>query len=126
MTRWNRSGIIRLMEIILDGERSISWNKFYSGMHWTKRREILDDARAAVLAVMPVDAELFSDPVEICITVYFKSRPQDPDNICTKLYIDALKGRLIQDDDMRYVSSVTSRSRIDKAKPRVEIEIRKT
>lgn len=112
------------MIIRLDGERPLSWNRFYAGMHWSERQAQIGVARILVLNALPVEALMFERPVDIIITAYFNSRPQDPDNICSKLYIDALVGRLIEDDTPTHVASVTTRSRIDKEKPRVEIEVR--
>lgn len=82
--------------------------------------------RALILSQLDRTNGMFKEPVDITVTVYFKSHPQDPDNICTKLYIDGLVGHIIEDDSPRYVSSVMSRSRIDKERPRVEIEVRQS
>ena len=67
---------------------------------------------------------LYSHPVAITITAYFKGRQLDPDNIASKFYIDGLKGWLITDDTPKYVDSVTTRSRVDKLNPRIEIELK--
>lgn len=111
------------MRIVLYGERPISWNKFYSGMHWDTRNKLAQVTHLLVRNELPVDATLFNVPVAITVTAYFKNRPQDPDNICAKLYIDGLIKRVIVDDSPQWVTSVTTRSRIDKENPRVEIDI---
>jgi len=121
------------MKIVLNGERPISWNKMYSGMHWTKRKEEAD--RVHQLVWLAVKGENWfpgwkdtvesgcAGRVDIHITAYFKNRPQDPDNIASKLYIDGLVGHVIEDDTREFVRKVTVQSEIDKENPRVEIEV---
>lgn len=107
-------------------ERPLSWNRFYAGMHWTKRSDEARRVKALVLAeLLEAEHRAFQGPVDITVTAFFKNRPQDPDNICSKVYIDALIGRILLDDGHSHVNSVTTRSRIDKKKPRVEIEIQR-
>lgn len=113
------------MLITIPDHRPISWNKYYAGKHWAERKAHSDFVHALVAASVEVGVEPFGVPVEIIVTAYFKSHPQDPDNVCSKPYIDGLIGRVIHNDTMQYVSSVTTRSR--KAQEnRVEIEIRPT
>ncbi len=59
--------------------------------------------------------------VEVEVVGYFDKRPLDPDNVCSKIYLDALKGWLIEDDSPKFIDRVSTASRIDKANPRVEI-----
>jgi Holliday junction resolvase RusA-like endonuclease len=61
--------------------------------------------------------------VRIEVTAYVKDKPMDADNVCTKLYVDALKGWVIPDDDGRWVETVIPRVQVDKANPRVEITV---
>jgi hypothetical protein len=113
------------MKITLADERPLSWNRFYAGLHWTQRRDEVERVRAIVVAELShMDFVPPDESVAIIITAYFKNRPQDPDNICSKLYIDALIGRVLLDDSHAEITSVTTRSRVDRKKPRVEIEIR--
>jgi len=114
------------MLIILEDVRPPSWNQFYSGVHWAKRKQMADEAHILTRAALPRDCELFTSPVDITITVYFSGRPLDCDNIAAKLYIDGLCGHVLQGDSPRYVSSVTTMSLIDKEQPRVEILITPT
>ena len=120
------------MTITLDGERPISWNIFNARAHWSRRKEENDRVHKlvqysvlniAVHAQLSRKDLLFADAVDITISSYFKNRPLDPDNICAKLYIDALKGLVIQDDNPKFVRSVTTRSLVDKENPRVEIVV---
>jgi Holliday junction resolvase RusA-like endonuclease len=115
------------MKITLLDERPLSWNRFYSGLHWTQRQAEVERVRGMMVAeLLNMDFSPPDEPVAIIVTAYFKNRPQDPDNICSKLYIDALIGRVLMDDSHAEISSVTTRSRVDRKKPRVEIEIRPT
>ena len=110
--------------LVLYDERPIGWNRFYAGTHWHKRKREADRVHWAVRAALDPDtAELFTAPVDIIFTAYFDRQPLDPDNLNVKFYIDGLKGYFIEDDTLKFISSVTTRSRIDKVKPRVEIDI---
>jgi len=113
------------MQIILLGERPPSWNDSYAGQHWTKRQTVIERLRMAVRAAIdPDECQPFTEPVYITVTVFFASKPQDADNIPAKLYIDALKGWVIADDDGRYVRSVTTVTEFDASLPRVVIDVR--
>jgi Holliday junction resolvase RusA-like endonuclease len=109
--------------IVLPGERASSLQKFYAGQHWTLRVEEVNRVRLAVRLALAGDEEPYTVPVDVHITGYFAHHPLDSDNIAKKLYIDALKGWLIQDDDMGWVRWAASRSCIDKTNPRVEITL---
>lgn len=116
--------------LILPGARPPSWNDSYAGQHWTRRRETVALLRQEVRAAIDPDkAKIFDQPVHITITVFFRDindKPVDVDNISSKLYIDALKGWYIEDDDWSCVSGVTSLVRFDNENPRIEIEIRQS
>lgn len=109
------------MKITILNERPKSWNDYYSGRHWTFRQQEAGRVHMLVKAHCPV--KLMEGRVNIIMTVYFKNRPLDPDNICDKFYIDGLKGRVIRDDTAKCVKSVTTIAEVDKLNPRVEIEI---
>ena len=111
----------------LPSERPLSWNKAYAGQHWTQRKAEVERIRLAVREQIDPDAvEPFAVPVDVTITVFFASRPLDADNIPGKLYIDALKGWLLVDDDQQHVLSVRTVTALDKAAPRVVIRIAST
>jgi len=112
--------------IVLDGERPPSWNKIYSAGHWSKRKKIVDPIHEAVWYAIPAGTRPFKRRVDITVRAYFRSKALDSDNIPAKLYIDGLRGRVIVDDDRRYVRAVTTQSMRDKQRPRVEIEITET
>lgn len=110
------------MKIILKNEKPQSWNQMYSGVHWSVRKIEAERVHWLVRSEI-VHPTILKHPVDIIITAYFKQRALDPDNICCKLYIDGLKGLLLEDDTSKYVKSVKSVSLIDKQNPRVEIEL---
>lgn len=116
------------MKIVLQNERPVSWNKFYSGMHWSVRQDEAKRVHELVWATLHSSDDMHTDAmmdgrVDIHITVYFDKRPYDPDNICSKLYVDGLKDNVIENDTRQYVRRVTVQSEIDRENPRVEIEI---
>lgn len=111
-------------QITLPGERPPSWNDSYAGQHWSKRKAEADRVHMAVRAAIDPDQVVpFAEPVNVTVTVFFASKCQDADNIPAKLYIDALKGWVIVDDDRRYVRSVTTVTEFDASRPRVVIEV---
>lgn len=108
--------------LILPDERPQSWNTFYSGTHWSNRRDEAERVHQLV-GLCAGAASVAEQPVDITVTAYFAGRPLDPCNITAKLYIDGLIGKWIKDDSPEFVRSVTTRSRVDKENPRVEIEM---
>lgn len=76
------------------------------------------------MGYQPMDkSKIFDTRVDIIITAYFDKRPMDSDNIGAKLYIDPLKFIVITDDNPKYVRRVSVQSEMDRANPRLEIEI---
>lgn len=114
-----------MVRIILKGERPKSWNKYWAGVHWRKRKADRDMAHMTVReAIDPDKTFIFEVPVEITVNVWFKNRPLDVWNVVTKPYIDALIGWYIVDDSMEYVPTAHTNVYIDKKNPRLEIEIK--
>lgn len=111
------------MLITLEGERPFSWNKYWSGLHWSKRSAEKERVKLLVRAAIEPDCVMFDRPVKLIFTVFFKGRMQDASNICVKPYEDALIGWIIQDDSPEYVTSVTTVPKKDNKRPRVEIQI---
>jgi Holliday junction resolvase RusA-like endonuclease len=114
--------------LTMPDERPLSWNAFYAGGHWSKRKAEKDRVWLVVRSAFPAEVvDGFGWPVtervKIEVTAYVKSSPMDADNVCTKLYVDALKGWVIPDDDGKWVETVIPRVKIDKANPRLEIRI---
>jgi hypothetical protein len=99
--------VILPLTIVLNGERPISWNKFYSGRHWAIRKKEKDRVRELLRTHLTGEV-IIKVPVNILIVGVFNKRPLDSDNICDKLYIDGLKEHLLTDDDIRYVHATTT------------------
>ncbi len=119
------------VKIVIPNERPVSWNKIYESRHWIFRKNLATSVHRKVINVLdqmgyqPLDkTKMFDQPVAIMVTAYFKDRPLDADNIGAKLYIDALKFICILDDGPKYVTAVTTKSRVDRLNPRVEIDIK--
>jgi Holliday junction resolvase RusA-like endonuclease len=118
------------VRLTLAPERPLSRNVTLR-MHWATRRR----AYAAISRRMHLLAQAYASAaqhacplpyhVTITVTVYYKSKPHDVDNVDVKPYIDALKGVLIVDDDPAHVHSLVI-VKLDKRNPRVEIELKPT
>lgn len=110
--------------IVLEGERPWSMNQYYSGKHWAKRNAETSRVHQVVREqIDPETVRMFNGRVDINMTAYFKGNTQDSGNVCTKAYVDALIGWMIEDDNIQHVRRVTTESRKDNARPRVEIEV---
>lgn len=71
-----------------------------------------------------VTNNMHEKPVNIRIDCFYKhKRKRDSDNIESKLVIDALKGKVIEDDDTRFVRDVTVCAHIGAENNRVEINV---
>lgn len=97
-----------------------SLNAFYSGMHWTKRKAIMDEWHMRFLAefrkTLP---ERIKTPVTLSATLYSKRQPRDADNavIAIKAAGDALQmGGYIPDDSPEYITSVILSSKKSETK----------
>ena len=112
-------------KITLDGERPVSWNTYYAGSHWSIRDKEAKRVHALVRAALDPELEPFTGRVSIQITAYVKNKPMDCDNLAGKLYVDGLKGWVIDDDTPDYIESVTTRVEIDPL-PRLEIIVKQT
>lgn len=111
--------------VVLEGERPVSNNQFYAGMHWAKRKALADSWHLLVRAALPENISPPSPPLAVEITAYFKGQMQDADNICSKLIIDGLvRGGVVPDDTPQYIEAVTLRSRQDRKRPRIEIRLK--
>ena len=111
------------MRIVLMDERPTSWNQFYAGQHWSKRVQMAKDKHWLIRTALDPSIQPFTEPVDITITAYFKNKPLDADNICAKLYIDGLCGRVLEDDSPKWVRSVTTSSMLTYGDCFVEIYI---
>ena len=107
--------------IVIEGEIAPSWNKATAHQHWRAYDVLRVRVGWAVRGALNGEEEMFDCPVDIEIVAYYKKDAIDSDNIMAKVYIDALKGRLIKDDDRRYLRRVTTETRM--GAPKVVITI---
>ena len=85
-----------------------SWNKFYAGMHWAERKRLADEAHDLIRCYLPHDWQPITVPVAIRYDAH-QVRPQDADNIASKLYTDGLvRAGVLAGDDWRHVRAVTT------------------
>jgi len=112
--------------IVLPDVKIPSWNTFYSGEHWSQRSHLAQDIHRQIRAELDPEDEPFDGRVSIEIVGYFGGKALDPDNICSKPFIDGLKGWWIQDDTQFYVEKVSTRSENDYDNPRLEIIVTQT
>ena len=92
-----------------DWNKRFSDNAYYAGKHWAVRKKDADYWHNMVRACMDrqgVRKRPFEKPVEILL---FWNDRLDVDNhsIMGKMIVDAMKGRLIQNDSKKWVRSVT-------------------
>lgn len=98
------------MKIIIPEHRGISWNKFYDSPHWTRRAELARNTHLLMRMHMPEQYDMFTEPVNVRVQAHYKHHPTDSDNVCAKIYIDGLKGLVIEDDDPKFLHDVSTRS----------------
>lgn len=116
---------MKQITLTIPDHKAISWNVLYEQQHWTKRQELAQTIHNFVVAAIPPGSKWFAKPVDITITAYFKNKlHRDSDNIASKLYIDGLKYRLIEDDDTRFVRKVTTEAINGAKKDEVIINIK--
>lgn len=92
-----------------DWNKRFSDNAYYAGKHWAVRKKDADYWHNMVRACMDrqgVRKHPFEKPVEILL---FWNDRLDVDNhsIMGKMIVDAMKGRLIQQDSRKWVKSVS-------------------
>jgi len=120
----------KTLTIIIPAYISPSRNKLYSVKHWSQRSKIANEVHEIVASYITSKARSFLKdhklPVDIKITQYKKSkRLADSDNIEDKLIIDSLKGKVLEDDDVRFVRRVTTEMIIGAEKNELHIKISK-
>jgi hypothetical protein len=121
----NKEGVEEMMyqKIVLMDERPQSWNVL-KRLHWTKWGEEVERVKWLMLAALGGVSAPLSGKVKITVTVFYKNRPHDASNIPLKLYEDGIvQAGLLVDDNPAFVGEAVTRSRVDKKRPRVEIEI---
>jgi hypothetical protein len=99
-----------------------SRNQLYSSNNWYARKALVDELKSIVGAYVP--NKMIDDRVDITIKAYYKTKLlRDSDNIEAKLVIDCLKGKVIHDDNVKYVRRVTTEAIIGSITNKLVIEI---
>ena len=92
-----------------DWNKRFSDNAYYAGKHWAVRKKDADYWHNMVRACMDrqgVRKRPFEKPVEILL--FWNDRLDvDTLSIMGKMIVDAMKGRLLQNDSKKWVRSVT-------------------
>jgi Holliday junction resolvase RusA-like endonuclease len=94
--------------IVLEGERTPSWNGMYAGTHYSKRAKLANAIHLLVRSAVPDGFIPFDNLVDIHITAEMKGPVMDSDNVVAKVYIDGLRPHVIHDDDGKWVRRVTT------------------
>lgn len=107
--------------IILRGLPKISLNKFYSGIHWSKRMKVKNEFG---LIIKSQHKGVFGKKLSYTVIYYFyfKSRPLDTDN-CSAM-IKLINDWLFEDDTYLIIPTIVIHSILDKDE-RVEIIVKK-
>lgn len=110
-------------KIVLMDERPKSWNVL-KRLHWRRWQEEVERVKWLVIDALGGQCKPVHGKVKITVTAYYKSQPHDASNIPLKLFEDGLVAAgLLTDDNPTFVDETATRSRIDRQRPRVEIEI---
>lgn len=86
-------------------------NIFYESKHWTARVKLKEKWVKITHDALPDECVMFERPVHITVFAEYKRTPCDCDNVCPKMCIDALKGKVLHDDNTKWVSGVSLFSR---------------
>tara|TARA_Y100000310_G_scaffold340218_1_gene435254 strand:+ start:4094 stop:4465 length:372 start_codon:yes stop_codon:yes gene_type:complete len=90
-----------------------SWNQIYKGVHWVKRKQLVDEAHElvkwAVYQVQNKPDLPFLKPVDIFYHVHYEAkRRRDPDNATVKFLCDGLVlSGVLTDDSSKEINSIT-------------------
>lgn len=93
--------------------RSISLNDIYGADSWAVRAKLVSQVHEQVTWQLKLDnvpRVFFAPRVDIHIDAYFHDHWLDSSNIPAKLYEDALKGHVLENDDPRFVRRVITQS----------------
>lgn len=103
------------MLIDLPNLRCPSQNEYYSTPHWSKRngraREIKELVWGRLLELGIRQGETCNRLVAITVVAFCVPPVLDSSNVAGKLFEDAIKGWLLEDDSIDYVYSMTTVAR---------------
>jgi hypothetical protein len=108
------------MKIILTDLPKISLNLWYSGTHWSKRKDLKDSYH---LLIKSQFNHVFSKDkcYEVDYVFYFKGAPLDASNCVAMAKL--IEDVIFEDDNWKIVKKITIASRKAKNKQRVEINV---
>ena len=90
-------------------EKPPSWNQFWAGGHWSKRKAFKDKWRVLTMAALQkyglTEIGLLQRPVNLIVEAA-SVHPLDTSNVCVKPIEDTLIGVLLQDDNPKWVRSM--------------------
>jgi len=88
-----------------------SWNDIYAiGNYWARKRIVDQERRTTGTYLIGRVRKPLEHKVSISIQ-HFQKRPYDSDNVCSKIWIDAMKDvGILKNDDHRYVGWVSTRT----------------
>ena len=114
------------MEIVIDNYKCPSWNTFYAGVHWTKRKKKADEIHSLVFGIVHnIKKKVYKLPVKIEIDIHYKDRRRrDPDNACIKPFIDGLvQSGILKDDSSKEIEEISIRLRTEQKEDKITINI---
>jgi len=107
--------------------KPISWNKYYTGVHWAKRSALSNEWAWYVREAL-IKAKIPRTPLRKAVTIEVTAhlkRLIDCDNICLKVVVDGIRHwGLLRDDSPEYVKKIQVQVvRLAKGDERLEIKI---
>jgi hypothetical protein len=94
-------------KIVIPG-RAIGWQQFYRGKHWAVRAAVAQQIHGLVRAALDPEQPMFTGQIAVTVTAQFVHHLMDADNICSKVFIDGIKGWWVPDDTPGWIRSVTT------------------
>lgn len=103
----------------------LGYNAIYAGIHYSVRQRIVSDMKKFLSTDELYKIKQIDGAVRIEITYSKKSKNWDLDNrigLWAKVFLDLIKGNIIQDDNVRYVKELRYIYK-EAEEDRLEIEI---
>ena len=119
-----------LHKLVLEDCKVPTWNIMYSGVHWSKRRKLVDQIHSLVFystaeQIGTHTGCLVTKPVILDFEIHYKDkRRRDPDNACIKPFIDGLvQAGLLYDDSTEQIRAIIIKMKIKQPSNKVIIKI---
>ena len=96
------------MIIEIDNFKCPSLNILYAGVHWAKRKKMVDEIHQLVY-YQAINKEKFNQPVKISYEIHYKGkRRHDPDNAAIKIFTDGLVlAGVLKDDSLKEIKEIS-------------------